>query len=220
MIKLGPGGAPVPLPGDVPGVAFKQARYFRYWSRPFIDVKKGNVWIVLHTAECSETKSAAEALQSYAATMNDGRVASWTYACDSNSTTQSVLEKSVAHHAPPLNDYSIGIELAGSADQLASGWDDEYSRQMINGQLVPLLINICGRTGIPARTVPDDLLLEGLKNCNAFSTYAKVRDTYGGILTHAQVARVFKKSTHHDPGTAFPLDNIVAQVDGGLASGV
>ncbi len=221
MITLGRGGAPVPLPGDIPGVAFKPAKFFRFWSRPaFLGVKKGNVWIVLHTAECAETKTAAEALQSYAATMADGRIASWSYACDADSTTQSVLEKYVAFHAPPLNDYSIGIELAGYSNQLVSGWDDEYSRQMLNGQLVPLLINICGRTGIPARTVPDDLLRQGLEQCAPTHQYEPTRDTYGGILTHAQVARVFKKSTHHDPGTSFPLDNIITQVVGGLASGV
>jgi hypothetical protein len=203
--------------GDEPGVTFRQARQYRIGRPNRLNVQVGIYWIVIHSAECSETKSAAEALQAYAATMPPERPASWHYAVDVDSTTQSVREKDTAWHAPPLNPYSIGIEQAGRAKQLESDWADSYSAAMVDGRLVPLVARLCRRHRILPRLVPDDLLKEALAEAEKAGTNVASRDMvrriYSGIVTHAQVSRVFKKSTHSDPGKHFPLEDVVSRVE-------
>lgn len=201
----------VPL-GDQPGAIFRQARYFR-WGRYNRDGTRVRppcpIWIVLHTAECAETKSAAEGLQAYAATMDDGRVASWHFGVDSDSVTQSVLEKDTAFHAPPLNPYSVGIECAGRAAQVAGDWSDSYSEAMIELQLAPLLASVCKRRLILPREISDDLLRVGLGYIQGPVRYSDGLAKYSGIVTHAQVSRVFRKSRHTDPGGAFPMEKVI-----------
>lgn len=184
------------------------------------------MYAVLHVAECAEVKTAAEGLQNYAATTAP---VSWHYAADVDSVTQSVLERDTAWHAPPLNDYSIGVESAGFAKQLESEWNDDYSRRMVDEQLVPLFASICRRNGIPPRAVPDDALLSALPQLNALAgvghvygapaqgeplvvSWEQAASLFGGILSHAQISRVFKKSDHFDPGPHFPFEEFVEKV--------
>jgi hypothetical protein len=199
-----------------PGVIFRQAARYRIGRPNKLGVLQcGVFWIVIHSAECSETASAAEALASYAAHMPPDRSASWHYAVDADSTTQSVREKDTAWHAPPLNPYSIGIEQAGRAKQLESEWNDAYSLALIEGQLVPLVARICARHRILPRLVSDDLLREGLDQASRARDVAArdmVRKLYSGVITHSQISRVFKKSDHTDPGAHFPLEAFVRQV--------
>lgn len=70
-----PSGTVAALAGDESGVPFVPARHYRTGRAA------APIWVVIHTAEVGEVPSAAEALQKYAATMADGRVASWHYAC-------------------------------------------------------------------------------------------------------------------------------------------
>lgn len=200
--------------GDVPWIRFRQAKCFRFGRRGF-----EILYAVIHSAECAETDGAAEGLQAYASTMPDRRQASWHYACDRDSCTQSVREKDAAWHCPPLNDVSIGIELAGRAAQDAMQWDDDYSRSMLQWQLVPLLSDICLRHDIPMRRLDDETLRGGLETANQLRSrrgdaeeWAGLRTLCGGIVTHAQVARVFGKSTHYDPGPSFPLQGIIEAI--------
>lgn len=198
--------------GDYPGAAFRQAKHYRFGRRNPAGSPRGIFWIVIHSAECGETLNAAENLAAYAATMT-GREASWHYAVDADSITQSVLEKDTAWHAPPLNTYSIGIELAGRANQLVSGWEDDYSHRMLEERLVPLLANLCERHGILPRVVSDDLLKVGLdrasKIADSDDERASVRTIYSGIVTHAQISRTFRKSSHSDPGQHFPMKRVL-----------
>ena len=211
--------APPPLVsrGDDPAIPFRQALRYRIGRPNRLNVQVGIYWIVIHSAECSETKSAAEALQAYAATMPPERPASWHYAVDVDSTTQSVREYDTAWHAPPLNPYSIGIESAGRAKQLESDWADPYSLAMVDGQLVPLVARLCRRHRILPRLVSDDLLKEALAAVEQAGADVAARDMarriYSGIVTHSQVSRVFKKSDHSDPGLHFPLESVVLQVE-------
>jgi len=207
---------PKPPPGDVPGVIFRQARHYRIGRRGM-----GVLWVVIHSAECGETNGAAEGLMAYAATMEDGRVASWTYAVDSDSVTQSVREADTAFHAPPINDCSIGIECAGKAAQTAEQWNDAYSQALITWKLVPLVADICQRHGIPPKLVDDDRLRGGLESAKLYAMrnadteeWQGLRSLNGGIVTHAQVSRVFKvKSGHTDPGKGFPFDDFLRRVE-------
>jgi len=227
-VVLGPGTIP-PAPVDSSCAhEFKQARFYRQGRRGF-----GIVYVLLHVAECAEVNSAADNLCSYCASMPDGRVASWTYATDRYSVTQSVREADTAFHAPPLNDCSIGIESAGFSSQLDADWADDYSRDMLD-RFETLVADVCRRHGIPARVVPDDALLAALPQLTALAgrghiyggpteptiavTWEQAASIFGGILTHAQVSRVFKKSAHYDPGAHFPLDDFVRKVAARVAS--
>src|SRR5688572_4176947 len=93
------------VPKQIP---FRQARHYRPspQGRPIR-------WIVIHSAEIGESLAGAEALMNVCATQE--RVASWHYAVDADSITQSVREHDIAFHAPGASSKSIGIELAGRA---------------------------------------------------------------------------------------------------------
>lgn len=220
----------LPAEYSVPSVdknQFRQARYFHKGRDGFYPV-----YLVIHCAECGETNGAAEGLMAYAATMPDGREASWHYGVDRDSVTQSVLERDTAWHAPPLNACSIGVEMAGWSKQLDADWADPYSLALMDKELVPLCASICRRNGIPARTVPDDALRLALPQLTSLAKSEKVlagstmvpldwpgaASVFGGILTHVQVSRVFKKTDHFDPGVHFQLEAFVAKVATALAA--
>ena len=151
--------------------------------------------VVIHTAEIAETPTAAEALAAWAAGKNAPQ-ASWHYAVDSDSITQSVPDELIAWHAPGANRSGIGIELSGRASQSREQWQDEYSRQVL-GRAARLAGYLCKKWDIPVRFVDR----EGLKAGEA------------GITTHLEVSRAFAKSDHTDPGAAFPMDEFLAAVE-------
>lgn len=179
--------------GDVVGIPFRQARNFTRGPRS--DVR----WLVIHTAECGEVKNAAENLAAWAAGPQAPR-ASWHYAVDSDSITQSVRERDIAWHAPGANGKGIGIEHAGRAAQQSAQWDDAYSRAVLE-RSAKLAAGICARWQIPIRRVGK----------------AELRAGIPGICGHHDVSLAFRKSTHTDPGADFPWDRyleLVAQEAG------
>ena len=123
------------------------------------------------------------------------RVASWHYAVDANSITQSLHEGDIAFHAPGLNAAGIGIELSGRAKQTAEEWQDPFSRDMLL-LAAELVADICRRHDLPIEFVDAAGLVE--------------RDR--GITTHAEVSKAFKKSDHWDPGPGFPMGWFLEQV--------
>lgn len=150
--------------------------------------------LVIHSAECAETATAAEALQGWAAGPSAPK-ASWHYAVDSDSTTQSVRDEDTAWHAPGVNDRAIGVELAGRASQTPAQWADAYSTAVLD-RAARLFARLCNRHSIPAVYVDAAGLQRGER----------------GITTHADVSRAFKRSTHTDPGSGFPLAAFIAMV--------
>jgi N-acetyl-anhydromuramyl-L-alanine amidase AmpD len=176
--------------GDLDGVPLRQAKNFTKALR-----RRGDVlWVVVHTAECGETWNAAENLAAWAAGPQAPR-ASWHYAVDGNSITQSVLERDVAWHAPGANARGIGVEHAGRAGQLASGWDDLYSHAML-ALSAALVAGICRRWDLPVQRVGQSHLLKNTP----------------GICGHYDVSKAFKKSAHTDPGKNFPWDAFLDEV--------
>lgn len=187
-----PGALPAAPPprgeGDVPGIVFRQARNYTRAGRTSVSL------VVIHTAECKETANAAENLALWAAGANAPR-ASWHYAVDADSATQSVRETDVAWHAPGVNRLSIGIEQAGRAGQLASEWDDAYSRAVLE-RTASLVAGICMRWNIPIRRLtPRDLVIGA-----------------AGICGHVDVRDAFQRSTHWDPGPNYPWTRFIEMV--------
>lgn len=148
--------------------------------------------IVLHSAECVEVATAAESLASWSAGPQHPR-ASWHFAVDSDSITQSVDQDNVAWHAGTVNGYSIGIEQAGRAAQTSAQWADEYSRKMLENT-ARLLAVLAGQYDMPLEHVTDNLA------------------TAKGICTHADVTRCFRiKNGHWDPGPNYPIESVLAR---------
>lgn len=167
-------------------IPFKQARHFRPGRR---DPKTGEPCpvrcVVIHTAEIGESLQGAEALMNVCATSE--RVASWHYAVDQDSVTQSVKEEDTAFHAPGLSHCSIGIEHAGRARQTDDEWADVFSTGMLE-RSAELVAGICHRHGIPCMRIEAD----------------EVRNGHAGVCGHVDVSKAFGKSDHWDPGPNFP----------------
>ncbi len=182
-----------PPAGPVPGLGpinFRQAVSFTRGRTAPIRL------IVIHSAECAETATAAEALQAWAAGPTAPK-ASWHYAVDSDSITQSVRDEDTAWHAPGVNECAIGVELAGRASQTTEQWADPYSAAVLR-RAAALFADLCRKHSIPVRFVD----AAGLQRGEA------------GITTHAEVSRAFKRSTHTDPGRGFPLSDFLRMIEG------
>lgn len=168
---------------------FIQARNYRKGRR-------GNTikQIVIHDMESPEEPDTAENVARWMAGKT-APMASFHFGVDTNSIVQSVSVNDEAWHAPPINPTSLGIEHAGRAAQRREEWLDPYSLAEL--QLSSALVrDLCNTFDIPKRWLTDAQLAAGEK----------------GLCTHAQVSRVFKKSTHWDPGHGFPFDVYLAMI--------
>lgn len=168
-------------------IPFIQARHFRPGRKEPVRV------VVIHTAEIGESLQGAEALMNVCA-VNE-RVASWHYAVDQDSVTQSVKEEDTAFHAPGLSHCSVGIEHAGRARQTDDEWADLFSTAMLE-RSAELVAGICFRHGIPCVRIGAD----------------EVRDGYAGVCGHVDVSKAFGKSDHWDPGPNFPWAHYMERV--------
>lgn len=168
-------------------IPFLQARHYRIGRT----AKVRNV--VIHTAEIGESLQGAEALMNACAVSE--RVASWHYAVDADSITQSVMEQDTAFHAPGLSHCSIGIEHAGRARQNTTEWADDFSSRMLDLS-AELVAGICVRYEIPVVRLSIPELIQGRS----------------GLCGHAEVSKAFGRSTHWDPGPWFPWDQYLARV--------
>jgi hypothetical protein len=170
---------------------FVPAKYFRAW----VGVQGRIIThVIIHTAECSESPTGAEAVASFFK-MGPPSPASAHFCVDNNSTVQCVRIADVAFAAPPLNDKGVHIELAGVARQTLAEWNDPYSRDEL-ARCAILVAEICKKYNIPVVYVD----ATGLK-ANQW-----------GITTHMQVSNAFHQSNHQDPGVNFPMNEFLAMV--------
>ena len=173
---------------------FIQARNYTKGRSGPIDV------LVIHTMEAPEKPDTAENVAKWFAGSTAPQ-ASAHYCIDNNSIVQSVKDTDVAWHAPGANHDGLGFEHAGRAAQHAADWSDDYSDQMLRLS-AELVAQKCTEYGIPAVWLREADLLAGRR----------------GITGHAQVSRAFKKSTHTDPGTEFPIERYLGYVKEHLGS--
>lgn len=163
------------------------ARNFGAAGNKYADRSQDIKHIVIHTAEMAEKPTGAEALGSWVSGPSAPQ-ASWHYAVDDDTVVQCLDDKYIAWHAPGANRSGIGIEHVGYARQTATEWGDDFSRAMLS-RSAELAATLCARWKIPVQFVD----AEGLARGDA------------GITTHDAVSRAFKKSTHYDPGSHFPM---------------
>ncbi len=181
-------------------IPFLQARDFRRGRTEPVRC------VVIHTAEIGESLEGAEALMKACARGQNypldhptkpgqKRLASWHYAVDADSVTQSVREEDTAFHAPGLSHCAVGIEHSGRAKQTDEDWADEFSQRMLELS-AELTAAICKRHGIPCVRI-------GIE---------EVRNGHAGVCGHVEVSRAFGKSDHWDPGPSFPWRHYMGRV--------
>lgn len=181
---------------------FKQAKHYRKAHRGPSDV----TLVCIHSMEFPERVTGAEWCVDF---FTDPRgpngpvVASAHYSVDSDSVAQSVLERDVAYHAGPVNEYSIGIEHAGYAGQTTEQWLDAYSTAMLD-RSAKLVAEICHRYGIPVRRLTAENLKAGERL---------------GICGHVDVTNGLQGGKGHtDPGRHFPWGWYLDRVQAHLAT--
>jgi N-acetyl-anhydromuramyl-L-alanine amidase AmpD len=149
--------------------------------------------IVVHTMEVDERDDAA--LRCARWFQNPRSRLSAHYCVDADSVIQCVPDEDVAWHAPGANHDGLGIELAGSARQSRREWADPYSSAVL-ARAAELSASLCGEHSIPAEWLwPPDL-----------------RAGKRGLTTHASVSEAFRRSSHVDPGPAFPVERFLGLV--------
>lgn len=173
-------------------------------SWPVIEAKNHGVvrtnkvrLVVIHTPEWPESSSGAEAVAKYFHNMPDGRVASCTITVDNDSIVQCVPDSVVAYAAPGANHDGIQIELTGYANQTKAQWRDKFSLATL-ALAADATAQYCLKYDLPPTHLTDWQLENGLP----------------GIVGHDQVARVYKKSTHSDPGPSFPWMRFMGYIKG------
>lgn len=175
---IAPAAAPIPEEGRVS---------YAFIESPNTTTANGRAIsaVVIHTMEIAERDGAAEICARWFASPISQVSAH--YCVDAETTIQCVLEGDIAWHARGGNANSIGIELAGSAGQRTLGWDDAYSRAVLE-RAARLTADVCERYAIPLRRLRAADLLAGRR----------------GVTGHADVSAAFRKSDHWDPGPDFP----------------
>lgn len=149
--------------------------------------------IVIHTMEMDEKGETAENCAQWF--RNPTAKCSAHYCVDADSIVQCVRDEDVAWAAPGANSDGIQIEHAGRAKQTGREWNDAYSTAMLD-RSAALVADLCRRYKIPVTWLYAADLKAGKR----------------GITTHKAVSDAFKRSTHWDPGTGFPVEAYLALV--------
>jgi N-acetyl-anhydromuramyl-L-alanine amidase AmpD len=152
--------------------------------------------LVLHDMETPETSRTAENVATWFAGP-DAPKASAHWCIDDDSTVPCVPLTDTAWHAPGANADGIGYEQAGRARQTREEWLDSYSRAVIRRTASQMFLD-ARQFGIPLRLLTDAQVADGRTK---------------GITFHGQVSRVFKRSTHTDPGPNYPFDVLLAELE-------
>ncbi|TMR92559.1 peptidoglycan-binding domain-containing protein [Nonomuraea basaltis] len=149
--------------------------------------------IVVHTMETGESGNVAENVAQYFA--RKATQASAHLCVDNNSVVQTVLPGDTAWAAPGCNSDGLQIELAGRAGQTKSQWADDYSKDLLD-LAARQVAGWCKKYSIPAKRL----------------TRAQLRAGHKGIVGHADVSAVYKRSDHWDPGPDFAWDDFISKV--------
>ena len=155
---------------------------------------------VIHSTVGPTKAGSARAIARYG--QNPSSPASWHYAIDAAEVIQSVHDHTVAYHCG-FNSDSLGYEMCDNPSRLtAIRWLGRDHKAMLDRTARAVARNHAAY-GIPVRFLTD----AQLRTWNANGRRTKD----GGIVTHDQMSRVFKRSTHWDPGK-WPADKFLSLV--------
>ncbi len=138
--------------------------------------------VVLHSAEGTSAQGVANHFA------RSDVQASTQLAVDDNECYRMLPDLVVPWGAPGANSDGLHVEFCGYARWERSEWLEHESMLQRTAWKVA---KWCWQYGISPRYLNDKQLASG---------------TARGIVTHVQVSRVFKRSTHWDPGEGFPLN--------------
>lgn len=173
---------------------FIEAKWFMRWPGP--NKRRTVRVIVIHDMEFPERGDTAEVIAKDFATRPPKNKGSAHICVDNNSIVQCVRDNDIAYAAPGCNNDGIQIELAGYAKQTPQEWLDPYGVALL-ALGADATAQYCLKYDIPPVHLTDAQLRAGQK----------------GIVGHAQVSVVYKKSDHPDPGPNFPWTYFMAHVN-------
>jgi N-acetyl-anhydromuramyl-L-alanine amidase AmpD len=165
-----------------------KAKFFKH-----VTEKRNVRVVVIHSMEAPEKGETAENVARFF--QNTQNPASAHLCIDNNSIVQCVFDNDIAFAAPGVNSDGIQLELAGFAKQTREEWMDAYSILVLENA-ANAAAQYCLKYNIPIEHLSDAELEAGQK----------------GIIGHVQATRVYKKSTHTDPGEGFPWDHFIERV--------
>lgn len=172
---------------------FVEAKWFQRWAGP---TKRRPVrLVVIHDMEFPERADTAEVIAHDFATRTAKNKGSAHICVDNNSIIQCVRDNDVAYAAPGANHDGIQVELAGYMKQSEKEWLDPYGVALL-ALGADATAQYCLKYDLPPVHLSDAELKAGQK----------------GIIGHVQATRVYKLSTHEDPGPNFPWTYFMAHV--------
>lgn len=183
MTTMQPSGPPM---DSTLALSFKQARNYRPATGRTVTI------VVMHSMEAVESTRTADNVAAWFAGPA-APMASAHYAVCCDSIVCCVHETDIAWHAPPVNSYSIGVEMAGFARASREDWEADQPMMFRAAELVA---DICQRHQLPVVFVDAAGLVAG----------------QSGVTTHAQVSLAFKKTDHVDPGGGWPMEHFLELV--------
>jgi hypothetical protein len=155
--------------------------------------------IVIHDMEAPEGPETAENVAHYF--QKKSSKASAHFCVDQNSIVQCVKLGDVAWHAPGANLDGAGIEHAGYARQTLEEWTrTEADQTLLNWSAL-----------VSAEIVALSRFAKHPINMK-FLSDTEVKMGHTGFVKHSDISRIYKKSTHHDPGPGFPEDIYLGKV--------
>lgn len=155
-------------------------------------------YIVLHSMEYRGTKDAAEALGRMVENPSYG--ASPHFGIDNNSIQQYLPLNRTGWHCTNFNYPTVGIEMAGCADNSRTEWLTTYAGTI--DRAAWLVGKQCRKLSLP-------LEFRDARWLEAHGIYPWKR--YGGVTTHQQHTLAFQPGDHVDPGVGFPVDILLAK---------
>lgn len=176
------------MPFETENWPFIEAR----WKKHVIGQRSVRL-IVIHSTESLEIEGSAAGVARYFQMTT--RPASAHVIVDDKQVIQAVHDNDMAAAAPGANGDGIHIEICGRAAQNEAQWRDAYSTAALD-LAADVAAQYSLKYDIPVKWLTDEELRTGAK----------------GIVGHAQVSRVYRKSTHTDPGEGFPKGLFIAAV--------
>ncbi len=144
-------------------------------------------WIAIHAEEGGTARGAASW---FANPLSHG---SAHLSVDNKECWRSLPDEVIAYHAPPLNEEAWAVELAGWTAWKSATWF--LHRRELN-RAAYKVARRCKKYGIPGH----------------FLTDANLKAGHPGLVTHAQITRIWHRSTHTDPGLGFPARHFARRV--------
>ena len=179
MSAARPSGANMLRKYPAPTVPYVEAKYRGGKQKPTL--------IVLSSSWTTSDKGAALGIAN-AMHRSNAQEKSFHYVIDEDSVFQCVWDHQVALHCG-YDTGSIGIKMCDDPSLLLRRWN-EPSHQRILHRLAEVMAQLCLAYDIPARYLTDEQLSKWSKH---------KRKSKGGIVTSAQMNRVFGLSSKQDP---------------------